>query len=106
MPQADFLRQYVELLLEESGIAVSFTEKQREGYIVELLSLVEERIGIELVPKLSSQDMETFTDMVKNAAATPREWSDFWHAALSTFEQDLHAILLQFAEEFKTLLSK
>jgi len=104
MSQTDFLQEYVVALLDESGLAKEITPEQIATYTSELVSIVEERIGLEFVPKLSTADFNTFTSLINKGTATSGEWQQFWQKAIPTFTTDLKAILQQFAEDFKNVL--
>lgn len=105
MTQTDFLREYIVTLLDESGIATSFTQEQKDRCTEELISIIQERIGLEFVPKLSDVDLKTFTSMVQNGKTNPKEWKQFWQKAIPSFEEDLKVLLVAFAQELKTLLA-
>lgn len=96
MPQTPFLTQVAERVLA-TGFD-ELTDAQKEQYVPTLASLIEERIGIELLPKLNEEQTEQFVDLVENEKTTPGEWRDFWSAAVPSFEEVVAGIVGEFVQ--------
>ena len=105
MAQFDFLTEYVLELLKQNGLG-DLTDEQKKTYLPQLLSQVEERIGLELLPKLSDANMEAFAGLAEKETTTPEEWKAFWYAAIPNFEGELQAILTGFTDEVRGILAK
>jgi hypothetical protein len=100
----DFLTGYVLQLFEEHGLS-DLTEEQKQLYVPQLLSHVERRIGIVLLPKLSDEDRETFVSFT-NKEASQEEWKTFWYEAIPTFEEDVKNVLTEFSDSVGKILTK
>jgi len=102
--QFDFLEGYVEALLIQNGLD-NLTEQQKEIYIPQILSHLEQRIGIEMLPKLSEKKIKDFSKLLEKENTSPEEWKDFWYGAVDNFEEEVKQILLAFAERVKQILA-
>lgn len=101
--QFDFLTEYVLQLLEDNGLG-DLTEEQRNAYVPQLLSQLEERIGLQLLPTLSDEDKQSFVALIQNESASAEDWQTFWHNAVPDFEAQMSAILLAFGKEVQEAL--
>lgn len=104
MPQFDFLTEYVLDLLKQNGME-GLTDEQKNVYIPQLLATAEERIGMALLPKLSDEQLKTFSRMVETEGTTPEAWSAFWKGSVPNFEGEVKMVLKQFAEEVRGILT-
>lgn len=102
--QVDFLSDYIVQLLQENDMQL--TEQQMNFYVPQLLSQLEQRIGMELLPKLDEEKMDAFSRLLDRPAATTEEWQEFWYMAVPKFDDEIKMILLSFAEDVKRLLAK
>ncbi|PIR74559.1 MAG: hypothetical protein COU35_01615 [Candidatus Magasanikbacteria bacterium CG10_big_fil_rev_8_21_14_0_10_47_10] len=102
--QVDFLGEYIVQLLQENDMKLS--EEQMNFYVPQLLSQLEQRIGIELLPTLDTEKMDAFSQLLDRPAATTEEWQEFWYMAVPNFDEKIKMILLSFAEDVKRLLAK
>ncbi len=102
MPQ-DFFTGYVEELLVKSDIG-ELTAEQKNVYIPQLVGLLEERVGLELTPKLDEARMKQFAELV-DAETSPDTWSKFWQGAVPNFQEELKRILGDFAGQVKSILA-
>jgi len=100
----DFLTSYVLQLLEEHGMG-DLTDEQKRFYVPQLLSHVERRIGMALLPRLNDEQTEEFTRLA-NTDTTPEQWKAFWYGAFPQFEQEITQILADFSNSVKNILSK
>jgi hypothetical protein len=102
-PQFDFLTDYLLALLEENNI--SLTDEQKKIFLPRMLAQIEQRLGIELLPKLGDEDLSAFNDMLARDDVSSEEWEAFWQKAVPTFQEDVKSVLKSFAEEVSELLS-
>ncbi len=98
----NFLVDYVLRLLADNNIQL--TEEQQTMYIPQLLSQVELRLGLELLPKLNELQKNQFAAMTNDTHTTADEWREFWIASVPTFEEDVKMVLQTFAGRVKELL--
>lgn len=103
MPQFDFLRQFIEQMLDELGLG-DLNEKEKNQYLPQLTRQLQERIGIVLLPKLSDSDLERFSRLTDKTASRD-EWQLFWTTALPNFAEEMKAILTDFTTEVKAITS-
>lgn len=101
---ANFLNDYVEALLKDLGLE-DLSGEQRERYVPQLLRQVQDRIGIELIPKLSDEQLDRFSDLANDAEASNEAWKDFWLSSVPNFDEELERILSEFAKEAREILS-
>jgi len=101
--QFDFLTEYVLEILEQNNIQL--TEEQKDLYIPRLLTQVEQRLGLELVPKLTEEQLVSFNSLLEKEHTTSLEWETFWKQALPTLEEDVKGILNIFADEVRQILA-
>jgi len=97
MPQTSFLAQVAEQILAQNFGALSAEQKQQ--YTPTLVALLEERVGIELLPKLNDAQTEQFVDLAESEQTTPAEWHNFWSAAVPNFEDAMARIVGEVAAE-------
>lgn len=95
MAQQDFLWQLAEKIIDLSGLG-PLTEEQQRQYIPSLVSLLEERIGLELMPQLSDEQEKQFTMLATNDETSPEAWRDFWYQAVPNFEEQVMKIVGDF----------
>jgi hypothetical protein len=103
-PQFDFLKSFILKLLENNGLG-DITEEQREMYVPKLLSQLEQRIGIEMMPKLSEEGLDNFSKLIDDSKTTPEIWQAFWYKSIPNFEEELKTILEAFAVDVNESLS-
>ena len=101
---ANFLNDYVGALLKDLGLE-DLNEEQRERYVPQLLRQVQDRIGIELIPKLSDEQLDRFSELANDAEASNEVWKDFWLSSIPDFDEELERILSEFAKEAREILS-
>ena len=97
MSQTSFLSQLAEQILAQNFGALSAEQKRQ--YTPTLTALLEERIGIELLPKLNDEQTEQFVDLAEAEQTTPEEWHNFWSAAVPNFEDAMARIVGEVAAE-------
>lgn len=102
--QFDFLKGYVEALLIQNGFD-NLSEQQKEIYVPQILGHLEQRIGIEMLPKLSEEKIKVFAKLLEKESTSPEDWKDFWYGSVENFEEEVKQILLAFAERVKQILA-
>lgn len=105
MAQATFLAGFVEEVLAQSGMG-DLSEEQKKYYVPQMTALLEERIGLELLPKLNDKQMEDFAEMAASPAATAEQWKAFWEKNIPNFDEEMKRILAEFAAQTKASLGK
>lgn len=100
----NFLTEYVLKLLEENGMG-DLSEEQKNIYVPQILGHVEQRLGMELLPKLNDAQMDELARLM-NKETSAQEWSDFWHSNIPTFDDDVEQVLMEFSEKVKNILGR
>lgn len=100
--QVDFLTDYVVEVLKKNNLNLS--EEQMNMYVPKFLSLLEQRIGLELLPKMDQEKADAFAELVDTPNATPEDWQHFWTMAVPNFEEEIKTILASFATDVERLL--
>lgn len=103
--QFDFLSVYVEKILYENGLD-RLSDEQKKVYVPQITSHLEERLGIEMLPKLSGENLEVFTRLAESENTKDEDWKNFWYSAVPNFEEELKLILENFSKSVATILSK
>ena len=104
MAQFDFLASFVEDVLNQNGLD-RLSDEQKRVYVPQVLARLEERIGLELIPKLSDAQVEELGRMLEKNESSPEEWKRFWQTSIPNFEEEVKTILLAFAEDVKRILA-
>ncbi len=105
-PQFDFLSEYVNSLFDEIGLG-DMNEMQKNVYIPRFTALLEERIGLTILPLLNQDQLTKFGEMLDDSSGADNQaWSEFWHGAIPDFDQKIAEILKEFAESAKALSDK
>lgn len=86
--------------MRQGGFGV-LSDEQMKQYAPTLAALIEERIGIELLPKLNEAQTKQMMDLTENEQTTPKAWHDFWVAARPNFEEVVAGIVGEFSAEAK-----
>lgn len=101
--QFDFLSEYINALFDEIGLG-DMSEAQKNVYIPRFTALLEERLGLTLVPQLTEDQIKEFVELVDAGEGTTGEdWSKFWHGAFDDFDQRVADILKEFGAQAKQL---
>ena len=96
MAQSNFFIEYVERVLRECGLSY-LTSSQKEQYLPQITAFLEERIGLEFLPKLDKEHITMFKQMSKSAQTTAKQWKDFWVDAIPDFDEEMTRLLSAFA---------
>ncbi len=94
--QIDFLSGYIEALFTQLGFN-DLSEEQKNVYIPRFTALLEEKIGIELLPQLDDAQLDRFVELIdKRELSDAKTWSEFWHGAITNFDEKVGNILKEF----------
>ena len=102
--QFDFLEHFILDLLAQNGLG-ELDEDQRALYVPKLLAQLEQRIGLEMMPKLPEDKLDEFALLLDNEQTTAEEWQTFWYGAIEHFEQELQGVLTRFAADVTKILN-
>ena len=102
--QFNFLTEYVQRLLELNGLG-NLTPEQQARFVPQLVRQVQERLGMEMVPRLTDEQAEEFVNIANNPATTVNDWKNFWEGAFPDFQTQVEHILTEFAAETRDILS-
>lgn len=103
--QFNFLTEYVIQLLEDNGFK-DLNEKQKNVYIPQMQTRVEERLGLHFLPLLNESQTNKFAELVQNQNVDTNTWQKFWQESISDFDEQVKLVLAGFAEEVKQILAR
>ena len=86
MAQQDFLTRLAEQIIILAGLG-PLTDEQKKQYLPTLVSLLEERIGLELMPLLDESGQERFAKLAGDQGTTAQSWQEFWSTHVPDFEE-------------------
>jgi hypothetical protein len=101
----DFLESFILQILEQNGIK-DLTDEQKKKYVPEFLSRIYQRLGAVLIPKLSDDNLKTFSQLMENKNTKPEDWQRFWASAIPNFDGEVTGVLSQFSKDLKDIFSK
>jgi len=99
----DKLEQFILDTLKDCGFP-EITEEQKKVYVPRLLSHLEQRIGIEMLPKLSDQHVDSFSTLIDNPETSIGDWQKFWYESIPNFAEELQRILDSFSKDVKEVM--
>lgn len=102
--ESHFLQQYIDNVLAGVGIT-DLTDDQKNTYYPQLLAQLEERIGLEFMPKLNPEQLGTFTRMMDNMHTSPEDWEAFWRQSVPDFDTHMGKVLQGFADDVKAAMA-
>ncbi len=105
MAQFSFLSGYVRELLNQQGFD-NLSEDQISFYVPQITALLEEKLGLEMMPKLNEDQLKEFAELVEKDDASEEEWKNFWYGAIPNFEEEFGKVLKDFSERVKDILAK
>jgi len=104
--QFDFLSNYINSLFDEIGLG-NLSEAQKNVYIPRFTALLEERIGLQMLPLLTPDQLTQFGEMLEHSETVDeKNWSEFWHGSIQDFDQKIAEILKEFAQSAQALADK
>lgn len=99
----DFLRTYIETLLDQSGFA-EVSEAARAQYVPQFVAEAERRLGLALLPKLSEGAAKELVKLAEAEDTTPDALQEFWQTNVSDFSAIVEKTLADFANELKNVV--
>lgn len=102
---SSFYFQIAENILRQGGFG-ALSPEQMKQYTPTLAALIEERVGIELLPKLNEAQAKQIVDLTEKGNTTEEEWRKFWTAAAPNFESEMARIVGEFAGAAQSAVKK
>jgi hypothetical protein len=87
-----FYNQAAKMILEKGGFG-DLTDEQKKEFEPQIAVLVQDRVGIELLPKLDKEQAKEFAELSNVENTTPEQWSTFWNEAVPNFEDEIARIV-------------
>ena len=103
-PQFDFLRVFIEQLLDENGFE-EVSEETRAQYVPLFIAEGEKRLGFALTPMLSDAALTELAALAEKGEATPEALQNFWRKNVPNFEREVQKVLTAFGQEVKNTLA-
>ncbi|MEK7680998.1 MAG: DUF5663 domain-containing protein [Patescibacteria group bacterium] len=100
----DFLRSFVDKLLDETGFA-EMSEATRAKYVPMFIAEAERRLGMALLPLLGEENIDELMQLTDQDAPTEK-MLEFWKSKVPNFESEVNKVLQSFIIEFKQTLAK
>lgn len=102
--QTDQLEQFIVDTLRGSGLP-DLDEEQINTFVPTLLAQLEQRIGIEMLPKLTEDHLDAFAKLIDNPDTTANDWQNFWYDSVPNFDVEIKRIMDSFAKDVKEVVS-
>lgn len=99
-----FIDEFVEKIILDQGITL--TAEQRNFYIPQLSAMAQERMGADLMDKLSPDHLGAFETLFSNPDATGEQWAAFWNQSIPNFSAEVEKSMASFADTVKELLAR
>ena len=103
--QFDFLRTYIERLLDDNGFA-AVKEDVRAQYIPQFVGEAQRRLGLAVLPLLDKNATDALSTLLDDPNVTQESIRVFWTAHVPNFESIVEKTLMDFAEELKGVLAQ
>jgi hypothetical protein len=100
----DFLRSYVEKVLDDSGFA-NMPEETRAQYVPQFVAEAERRLGLALLPKLNEASAKELAALGSSESVTSEALQQFWQNNVPDFSDVVQKTLADFAGEMKSTLA-
>ncbi len=104
-PQFNFLHDYIEKIIEESGAFDSLAEETRNEFIPQFVAEAERRIGIAVMPELNEVAAKEFTALLESEDTTAEQLQTFWQKYVPDLDKIVKITLEAFKKEFIETLS-
>lgn len=98
----DFLQNYVEETLRQSGFG-NLSEEMKKEFMPRFVAQAELRLGAALLPLLSESSAKEMSKMIDARENNPEEWLKFWQRNIKDFDNVAQKVLKDFAEEIKQM---
>lgn len=100
-PAFSFLEQFVLDALKSHGFD-KLSASDQAGFLPQFMAVAEERLGLALLPKLTSEEAaDELNGLLQNDTA-PEEWFAFWEKHVPDFKGIVKETLENFAAELST----
>lgn len=103
--QFDFLRAYIERLLDDNGFA-AVKEDVRAQYIPQFVGEAQRRLGLAVLPLLDKKAADALAALLEDPNMTQEDIQAFWKTNVPNFESVVQKTLMDFAEELKGVLAQ
>lgn len=103
--QFDFLRVFIERILDQNGFD-NLTEETRAQYIPQFIAEAERRLGLAVMPKLTPETAEELANLLPNKNLTSDQLRDFWYRSVPDFDSMVKQTLDDFAKEIGGLVAE
>lgn len=100
----DFLHDYVEEILRQSGFS-NLSEETKKEFMPRFVAQAELRLGAALLPLLSEPATKEMAGMIDKQSANSDQWLGFWQKNIKDFDKVVENTLKNFAEEMKQMAS-
>ncbi|MBP9801967.1 hypothetical protein KBC40_00055 [Patescibacteria group bacterium] len=98
----DIMLNFVDELLQESGFSGDLGKHTE--YKENILSLVQQRLGTEIMKLMSAEQLEAYLDLVESKP-NAEQLSDFFQKNIPELDQKVQAILVSFKKDFLNILA-
>lgn len=99
-----FIDEYIGKILAREKLALS--EEEKALYAKRLSILLEEKLGIELMEKLSDAQLGVFEKLFSNTQTSGEEWKTFWNDSIPNFSDFVNERLESFSGRLHEVLKK
>lgn len=103
--QFDFLKMYIEKVLDDAGFD-KMTEETRAQYVPQFMAEAQRRVGLALMPHLSADATDDLEKILKNNTLSSQTMQEFWKKHVPDFDAILQKTLSDFAVELKQTLAE
>lgn len=100
-PPFSFLEQFVLDALKANGFD-KLSPADQSSFFPQFMAVAEERLGLVLLPKLTSEKAADELNELLQADASPEEWFSFWETNVPDFKDVVKETLENFAVELAT----
>lgn len=100
-PSFSFLEQFVLDALKAHGFD-KLSAADQTSFLPQFLAVAEERLGLALLPQLTSEKAADELNELLQKEATPEQWFSFWEKNVSNFTGIVKNTLENFAAELST----
>lgn len=98
----DIILNFVDELLQEAGFSGSL-EKHME-YKENILGLVQQRLGVEIMKLMSPEQLNAYLDLVESKP-NAEQLNDFFQKNIPELDQKVQTILAGFKKDFVSILA-
>lgn len=100
-PSFSFLEKFVLEALKSHSFA-KLSQADQVSFFPQFMAVAEERLGLALLPKLTTEEAANELSGLLQADTTPEGWSNFWKKHVPDFDKVVASTLENFAAELAT----